>query len=73
MKKSEGYFLVSFSYSKLKHKFSFCFDKNAAILLSNGCFKSQFLNGKWKEIAFIVLDTLSLTNPNRNLSCNHFT
>ena len=43
------------------------------IPLTNGCFKFQFLNGKWKEIAFIVHDVLSLTDPNSDLSCNRFT
>lgn len=35
--------------------------------------KFQFLNGKLREIAFIVLDVLSLSDKNCCLSCNRFT
>lgn len=35
--------------------------------------KFQFLSGKLWEIAFIVLDVLSLSDKNCCLSCNRFT
>lgn len=65
------FFILLFEVKALN--FLFVLIKKAVILLSNGFFKFQFLNGKWKEIAFIVLDVLSLTDPNSYLSCDHFT